>query len=47
MELFGKLGLQLMLNQFIDRAVYHGILGYDGARDRDSANMDPSQVRRR
>jgi hypothetical protein len=47
MELFGKLELQLMLNQFFDRAVYYGILGYDEARDRDSANRDPSQVRRR
>lgn len=47
MELFGKLELQLMLNQFFDRAVYYGILGYDEARDRDSVNRDPSQVRRR
>jgi transcriptional regulator with XRE-family HTH domain len=30
-ELFGKLELQQMLNQFFDRAVYYGILGYDEA----------------
>jgi hypothetical protein len=47
MELFGKLELQLMLNQFFDRAVYYGILGYDEATDRDIANRDASPLRRR
>jgi hypothetical protein len=36
-ELFGELELQQMLNQFFDRALYYGILGYDEARDRDCA----------
>jgi uncharacterized membrane protein YheB (UPF0754 family) len=35
-QLFGELELQQMLNQFFDRAVYYGILGYNEAWDRDS-----------
>jgi hypothetical protein len=46
LELFGELELQQMLNQFFDRAVYYGILGYAEARDRDSAKEGLSQVRR-
>jgi hypothetical protein len=36
-QLFGELELQQMLNQFFDRAMYYGILGYNEAWDRDSA----------
>jgi hypothetical protein len=43
-ELFGELELQQMLNHFFDRAVYYGILGYDDARDQDSAKRYSSQV---
>ena len=35
-ELFGKLELQEMLNQFFDRAVYYAILGYAAARNSGS-----------
>ena len=45
-ELFGKLELQQMLNQFFDRAVYYGILGYAAARDQDHVMKDSVQVRR-
>lgn len=38
-QLSGKLELQQMLNQFYDRAVYYGILGYKEAMEQeDSAN---------
>ena len=36
-ELHGELELHQMLNQFFDRAVYYGILGYDKAGQQDSA----------
>jgi len=45
-ELFGKLELQQMLNQFFDRAVYYGILGYAAARDQDQVMKDSVRVRR-
>ena len=44
-ELFGKLELQQMLNQFFDRAVYYGILGYAAARDQDHVVKDSVRVR--
>jgi hypothetical protein len=34
-QLSGKLELQQMLNQFYDRAVYYGVLGYTEAKDRE------------
>jgi hypothetical protein len=34
-QLSGKLELQQMLNQFYDRAVYYGVLGYTKAKDQD------------
>jgi hypothetical protein len=34
-QLSGKLELQQMLNQFYDRAVYYGILGYKEAKDQE------------
>jgi len=44
--LFGKLELQQMLNQFFDRAMYYGVLGYEETGDRDSARGDiPGTVR--
>jgi hypothetical protein len=33
-QLSGKLELQQMLNQFYDRAMYYGVLGYTDAKDR-------------
>jgi hypothetical protein len=35
-EMFGELELQQMLNQFFDRAMYYGVLGYEETKDRDS-----------
>lgn len=35
LQLSGKLELQQMLNQFYDRAVYYGVLGYTEAKDRE------------
>ena len=34
-QLSGKLELEQMLNQFYDRAVYYGVLGYTEAKDRE------------
>ncbi len=34
-QLSGKLELQQMLNQFYDRAMYYGVLGYTEAKDRE------------
>lgn len=34
-QLSGKLELQHMLNQFYDRAMYYGVLGYTGAKDQE------------
>ena len=35
-QLSGKLELQQMLNQFYDRAVYYGILGYEDAKHQEA-----------
>jgi hypothetical protein len=45
-ELHGELELYQMLNQFFDRAVYYGILGYDEVQQQDSPKSD-LPVRRR
>jgi hypothetical protein len=45
-ELHGELELHQMLNQFFDRAVYYGILGYEGARKHDSPQSDLAVQRR-
>ena len=45
-ELHGELELHQMLSQFFDRAVYYGILGYDGARKHDSPQSDLAVQRR-
>jgi hypothetical protein len=37
-EMFGKLELQEMLNQFFDRAVYYGVMGYEEAEGQERAN---------
>ncbi|MGA7908191.1 MAG: hypothetical protein WCA16_12355 [Candidatus Sulfotelmatobacter sp.] len=38
--LYGELELQLLLNQFFDRALYFGVMGYAETRDRDPATSD-------
>jgi hypothetical protein len=43
-ELYGKLELQQILNQFFDRAVYYAVLGYEDARDRH-IRADPAEDR--
>ncbi len=43
-ELYGKLELQQILNQFFDRAVYYAVLGYEDARDRH-IRADPTEDR--
>jgi hypothetical protein len=39
-ELHGELELHQMLNQFFDRAVYYGILGYNEGRQPNSPTSD-------
>jgi hypothetical protein len=46
LELHGELELHQMLNQFFDRAVYYGILGYDEALQHQDPKSDLS-VRRK
>lgn len=36
-ELYGELELQELLNQFFERAIYYGVVGYEEAREQDSA----------
>ena len=46
-ELFGELEVQQMLNQFVDRAIYYSILGYEeGVRhdDVDRAEQEGSFI---
>ena len=38
-ELHGEMELHQMLNQFFDLALYHGIQGYDQARQQDRLKM--------
>ena len=37
--LYGELELQQIVNQFFDRALYYGVLGYKEAKDRDSEQI--------
>jgi len=46
-QLHAELELQQMLNQFFDRAVYHGILGYHEAKQQDSPKESLSGKSRR
>lgn len=36
-ELYSELELQQLLNQFFERAIYYGVVGYEQARDRAKA----------
>jgi tRNA(His) 5'-end guanylyltransferase len=44
MDIFSEAGITTNAEPVL-RAVFHGILGYDVARDRDNAEKDSSQVR--
>jgi hypothetical protein len=43
--LYGELELQQLLNQFFDRAIYYGVLGYTEGNDQDRASAGLPQVR--
>jgi hypothetical protein len=46
LALYDELELQQLLNRFFDRAVYYSVLGYDDGKNRESAAMDFTHLRR-
>ena len=43
-QLSGKLELQQMLNQFYDRSMYYGVLGYTEAREQDEGARGSAHI---
>jgi hypothetical protein len=44
-ELYGELELQELLNQFFERAIYYGVVGYEEAREQDLARVTAASSR--
>jgi len=44
-ELYSELELQQLLTQFFERAIYYGVVGYEGARARDRAKVTTVSAR--
>jgi hypothetical protein len=46
LQLYDELEMQQLLNQFFDRALYFSVLGYNERKERESAAMDFTNLRR-
>jgi len=46
LALYDELELQQLLNQFFDRAIYYGVLGYGDRREQESTAVDLAGLRR-